>query len=63
MASPLCTIVDDATLEHRRGSLNVDDEGVMGQNTVLIENGRLKQFMSDKHNAINGAAIDWKWAS
>ena len=51
VASPLCTIVDDATIEHRRGSLNVDDEGVIGQNTVLIENGKLKQFMSDKLNA------------
>jgi TldD protein len=51
VASPLCTVVDDATLPLRRGSLNVDDEGVAGQRTVLIENGRLCGYMQDRHNA------------
>lgn len=51
VASPLCTIVDDATLFAKRGSLTVDDEGVPGQNTVLIENGRLVNYMFDKRNA------------
>ena len=51
VASPLCTVVDDATLPNRRGSLNVDDEGVPGQRTVLIENGRLCGYMQDRHNA------------
>lgn len=51
VASPLCTIVDDATLPNRRGSLTVDDEGVPGQKTVLIENGRLVGYMFDKRNA------------
>ncbi len=51
VASPLCTIVDDATLDGRRGSLNVDDEGTIGQNTVLIEKGVLKGFMYDRLNA------------
>ena len=51
VASPLCTVVDDATLPLRRGSLNVDDEGVAGQRTVLIENGRLCAYMQDRHNA------------
>jgi len=44
-------VVDDATLPLRRGSLNVDDEGVPGQRTVLIENGRLCGYMQDRHNA------------
>jgi len=51
VASPLCTVVDDGTLGGRRGSLNVDDEGTPGQNTVLIENGILKGFMQDRMNA------------
>ena len=51
VASPLCTVVDDGTLEGRRGSLNVDDEGVVSQNTVLIENGILKGYMQDRMNA------------
>jgi len=41
VASPLCTIVDDGTLADRRGSLTVDDEGIPGQYSVLIENGIL----------------------
>ena len=51
VASPVCTVVDDGTLPGRRGSLNVDDEGTPSQNTVLIENGILKGYMQDKHNA------------
>mgnify|MGYP003633878377 CR=1 FL=1 len=51
VASPLCTIVDDATLADRRGSLAVDDEGTPGRNTVLVENGVLKGYMQDKLNA------------
>ncbi|MDY6943019.1 MAG: metalloprotease TldD [Pseudomonadota bacterium] len=51
VASPLCSIVDDGTLPGRRGSLNVDDEGVPTQSTMLIEDGILRTYMQDKHNA------------
>ena len=51
VANDQCTIVDDGTLPNRRGSLNIDDEGVPAQNTVLIENGVLKAYMQDKMNA------------
>ncbi len=51
VASPLCTVVDDSTLENRRGSLSVDDEGVPAECTTLIENGILKGYMQDKMNA------------
>lgn len=51
VASSLCTIVDDGTIAGRRGSLNIDDEGVPSQNTVLIENGILKGYMQDKMNS------------
>lgn len=51
VASKLCTIVDNGTLPNRRGSLNVDDEGMPTQNNILIENGILKNYMMDKRNA------------
>lgn len=51
VASKLCTIVDNGTLPNRRGSLNIDDEGIPTQNNVLIENGVLKNYMMDKRNA------------
>lgn len=51
VASELCTVIDDGTLDKQRGSLNVDDEGTPSQSNVLIENGVLKGYMQDKHNA------------
>ncbi|MCL4115602.1 UNVERIFIED_CONTAM: hypothetical protein GTU68_056353 [Idotea baltica] len=51
VASSLCTIVDDGTLQGRRGSLSVDDEGTPTQNTTLIKNGILKGYLQDKLNA------------
>ncbi len=51
VASSCCTVVDDGTLPGRRGSLSVDDEGTESQNTVLIEDGVLKGYLQDKHNA------------
>lgn len=51
VASSVCTVVDNGTLDKRRGSLNIDDEGTLTQNTTLIENGILKCYMQDKHNA------------
>jgi len=51
VASPLCTVVDDGTLQHRRGSLSIDDEGVASESTTLIEKGKLTSYMQDKHNA------------
>ena len=51
VASKQITIVDDGTLKNRRGSLTIDDEGTPTQNTVLIENGILKNFMQDRLNA------------
>ena len=51
VASELCTVVDNGTIENRRGSLNIDDEGTPSQDTVLIENGILKGYMQDLTNA------------
>lgn len=51
IASPGVTVVDDGTINDRRGSLSIDDEGTPTQQTVLIEDGILKGFMQDRLNA------------
>jgi TldD protein len=45
------TIVDDGTMQARRGSLSVDDEGTPTNRTVLIEDGILVGYMQDRQNA------------
>lgn len=51
VASELCTIIDDGTIPNLRGTINIDDEGNRSQRKVLIENGILKGYMTDKLNA------------
>jgi TldD protein len=51
VASALCTVVDDSTVPHKRGSINIDDEGTVGQRKVLIEKGILRGYMHDRLNA------------
>jgi Predicted Zn-dependent proteases and their inactivated homologs len=51
VASPLCTVVDDATIGHARGSVNVDDEGNSGRRNLLIENGILRGYLQDRISA------------
>ncbi len=45
------TVIDDGTLDGRRGSLNIDDEGNPTQRNVLIEDGILRGYMQDSLNA------------
>ena len=51
VASKGVTVVDNGTMQDRRGSLTIDDEGVQTQCTTLIEDGILKGYMQDKMNA------------
>jgi TldD protein len=52
VASPLVTVIDDATIPHARGSYSHDDEGVPAQKTVLVENGILKCYLYDRLSAM-----------
>src|SRR5512143_809568 len=45
------TIADDGTMQARRGSLSIDDEGTPTNRTVLIEDGILVGYMQDRQNA------------
>ena len=45
------TVVDDGTIQNRRGSLSIDDEGTPTNRTVLIEDGILVGYMQDRQNA------------
>ena len=51
IASPGVTVVDDGTIDDRRGSLTIDDEGTPSQTTTLIEDGILVGYMQDRMNA------------
>ncbi|AGA64213.1 TldD protein [Liberibacter crescens BT-1] len=51
VASPNVTVVDDGTISKKRGSLNFDDEGTPSSYNVLIEKGKLVNFMQDRQNA------------
>ncbi len=51
VADPQCTIIDDGTVAHDRGSINIDDELNPSQKTVLIEEGRLQTYMCDEISA------------
>jgi TldD protein len=45
------TVVDDGTIDERRGSITVDDEGTPSGYNVLIEDGKLVGYMQDRQNA------------
>ncbi len=52
VATPLVTVLDDATIPHARGSFSFDDEGIPAQKTVLVENGVLKGYLYDRLSAM-----------
>ena len=51
VGAPGVNVVDDGSIEARRGSLSIDDEGTPTQENVLIEDGILKGYIHDRLNA------------
>jgi TldD protein len=51
IAEDFVTIIDDGTIPNNRGSLNVDDEGIVTQKTVLVQNGTLTSYLHDRISA------------
>ncbi len=51
IASEISSLADDGTVPGARGSINVDDEGTPGQNTLLIDKGKCVNFLYDRLNA------------
>ncbi len=50
IASPLVSAVDDSTIPNGWGSIDIDDEGNLGEKRLLIKNGKLVNFMIDDFN-------------
>jgi TldD protein len=48
IANPAVTAIDEGLSNGAFGSLSMDDEGMESQSTVLIEQGVLKRFLSDR---------------
>ncbi len=48
IAHPAVTAIDEGLSDGAFGSLSMDDEGMEPQRTVLIENGVLQRFLSDR---------------
>ncbi len=51
VASELCTVIDDGTIDHSRGTINVDDEGNVAKKNVLIADGVLQGYLQDRISA------------
>lgn len=51
VAEPFVNIVDEGITPRQLGSINVDDEGVPGQETILVEKGILTGYLHDRISA------------
>lgn len=58
VAESVVTLVDDATVPGHRGSFRFDDEGTPGQRTLLVAEGVLQGYLTDRRSARRlGAAL------
>lgn len=51
IAAACVSAVDDATLSGEWGTMHIDDEGLFARRNVLIENGVLKAYLTDRLGA------------
>ncbi len=51
VASPLLTVINDATIPEILGSYPFDDEGIPGQRTVVIRDGILENYLLNSYAA------------
>ncbi|MDE2896173.1 MAG: TldD/PmbA family protein [Chloroflexota bacterium] len=65
VASPLLTIIDDATLTNRLGSRPFDGEGVVTRRNALVNRGMFQGFLFDSYNArrLDAASTGSAWRS
>ncbi|GAB4414556.1 MAG: TldD/PmbA family protein [Thermodesulfovibrionales bacterium] len=52
VASPVITVIDDATIANKRGSYRFDDEGTPSRRNVLVDKGTLTGYMYDRLTAM-----------
>jgi TldD protein len=51
VAESFVTVVDDGTMPGDRGALNIDDEGINTEKTILVNNGILSSYIHDRISA------------
>lgn len=55
MGQKICSqeisVVDDGTIPFNRGSINIDDEGILGQKTYMVKDGILTSYLHDRISA------------
>lgn len=52
IANSAVTAWDEGKTDHAYGSIDMDDEGMPSQKTLLIENGILRNFMADRSGSL-----------
>lgn len=57
VAAEEISIIDDATVDAKRGSFCYDDEGTPAQRTVLVKHGSLKRYLYDKLTAMKDSTL------
>lgn len=51
VASPLITLIDDGDMGNAAGTVLVDDEGIKGQRSVIIDQGILTNYLHNQESA------------